>query len=254
MHHISFSGGLGSAISALVAHEQGIEFTLLFADTLIEDDDLYRFIEDVSDRVGVPITYLRDGRTPWEVFRDVRYHGNSRTAHCSQILKTQQVESWLDDNAAPDDPLVLGMDMSELDRIERAQARWAPRPVVSLLNEYSVWRSSYPEWLRRYDLRKPRLYDLGFPHNNCGGFCVRAGLGQHRKLLATFPDRYAHHEAQQAALIAEVPTARPHLKQTVDGETRYLTMRDLREQVEAEPTQATLFDEGPAGCGCFIDD
>lgn len=253
LHHISFSGGLGSAVSALVAHERGIPFTLLFADTLIEDDDLYRFVDDVSDRVGVPVTYLRDGRTPWQVFRDVRYHGNSRTAHCSQVLKTDQVRAWLDDNAEPDEPLVLGMDMSEQDRIDRAAARWAPRPVISLLSEFSVWRPMWDELLAKYDLRRPRLYDLGFAHNNCGGFCVRAGLGSHRRLLRHFPERYQHHERKQAELMREIPTARPHLKQTEDGETRYLTLADLRAQIEAEPEQGDLFDDGATGCGCFID-
>ena len=252
-YHISFSGGLGSAVSALVAHDAGLDFTLLFADTLIEDDDLYRFIEDVSDRVGVPVTYLRDGRTPWQVFRDVRFHGNSRTAHCSQVLKTDQVRAWLDDNAEPDEPLVLGMDMSEQDRIDRAAARWAPRPVISLLNERDVWRPQYEEWLARYDLRRPRLYNLGFEHNNCGGFCVRAGIAHHKRLLRVFPERYAHHEAQQDAMMRDIETARPHLKETVDGEARYLTMRELRERVQLQPD---LFDDepGPTGCGCFIDE
>ena len=252
-YHISFSGGLGSAVSALVAHDAGLDFTLLFADTLIEDDDLYRFVDDVSDRVGVPVTYLRDGRTPWQVFRDVRFHGNSRTAHCSSVLKTDQVRTWLDDHAQPDDPLVLGMDASEQDRIDRAAANWAPRPVISLLNERDVWRPQYEEWLARYDLRRPRLYNLGFEHNNCGGFCVRAGIAHHKRLLRVFPERYAHHEAQQDAMMRDIETARPHLKETVDGEARYLTMRELRERVQLQPD---LFDDepGPTGCGCFIDE
>lgn len=252
-YHISFSGGLGSAVSALAAHEAGLDFTLIFADTLIEDQDLYRFVEDVSDRVSVPVTYLRDGRTPWGVFRDVRYHENSRIAHCSQVLKTDQVRAWLGANAQPEEPLVLGMDMSEQDRIDRAQARWAPRPVVSLLTELGVWRGQYDDWLARYSLRKPRLYDLGFPHNNCGGFCVRAGLGQHRKLLRVFPERYEWHEKQQAALIRDVPTARPHLRETSDGDTAYLTLAELRRRAEMQPG---LFDEseGPSGCGCFVDE
>ena len=254
-HIISFSGGLGSAVSALVAHEQGLDFDLVFADTMIEDEDLYRFIEDVARAIGKEIVYLRDGRTPWDVFRDVRYHGNTRTAHCSQVLKTQQVRAWLDENTAPDDVLVLGMDWSESDRIERAQKVWAPRPVVSLLDQFEIVRSQYNDYLKRYDLKKPRLYALGFPHNNCGGFCVRSGLGQHRLLLKHFPERYAQHEQAQAELIEEIPTARPNLRQTdANGVLQYITMRSFREQVEEEPEQMDLFSEGPFGCGCFVDD
>ena len=47
-YQISFSGGMGSAVSALVALESGgLEFNLIFADTLIEDEDLYRFNDEV---------------------------------------------------------------------------------------------------------------------------------------------------------------------------------------------------------------
>lgn len=252
-HHISFSGGLASAVTALLAREQGLLFTLLFADTLIEDEDLYRFVFDVARVVDAPVVRLCDGRTPWQVFRDKRYHGNSRTAHCSQVLKTDQVAQWLADNASPDDPLVLGMDWSEQDRIDRAAERWAPRPVVSLLNQYGVYREQYPEWLERYGLRRPRLYDLGFPHNNCGGFCVRAGLAQHRALLRHFPDRFREHEREQNQLMQAVPTARPHLRKVDGDSTAYLTMQEFREAVEADP-QLGLWDDGPFGCGCFVDD
>lgn len=120
-YQISFSGGLGSGISALVAHEKGLDFNLIFADTLIEDEDLYRFNNDIAKAVGKEIITLTDGRTPWDVYIDKRWIGNTRTAHCSTELKTKPVMKWLEENAAPDDPLVLGMDMSELDRIERAQ-------------------------------------------------------------------------------------------------------------------------------------
>ena len=71
-YQISFSGGMGSAVSALVAHEKGLEFNLIFADTLIEDEDLYRFNGDIARVTGKEIIHLKDGRTPWDVFQDKR--------------------------------------------------------------------------------------------------------------------------------------------------------------------------------------
>lgn len=250
MYWISFSGGISSAVTALLAHERGVDFECIFADTLIEDEDLYRFTDDVERAIGKPIIRLKDGRNPWEVFRDARYHGNSRTAHCSMVLKTDVVRAYLDEHAQPGDPLVLGMDVSESERVERAAARWAPRPVISLLAEWSVYRPEYPGILKRHGIDPPRLYALGFGHNNCGGFCVRAGTGQTLNLLRTFPDRYAYHEAQQEALMRDVPTARPHLKESTDGETRYLTLRELRERAEQ---QLPIDFDGAGGCGCFTD-
>ena len=193
IYQISFSGGMGSAISALIAHEKGLQYNLIFADTLIEDEDLYRFMADIAKVCGKEIIHLTDGRTPWDVYVDKRWIGNTRTAHCSTELKTKPVQKWLDENAQPDDPLVLGMDWSEQDRIDRAQKNWN-RPVVSLLNQFNVSRAEYDFILARYRIRKPRLYKLGYEHNNCGGFCCKAGALQFERLFRTDPKRFSYHE------------------------------------------------------------
>lgn len=254
VNQISFSGGLGSAISTMVAHHHGLEFNIIFADTLIEDEDLYRFMADVADRVGKKVIHLTDGRTPWDVYVDKRWIGNSRTAHCSTELKTKPVREWLDANAGPLDPLVLGMDWSEQDRIERAQKLWEPRPVVSLLNEYQVTRADYGKWLDRYDLKQPRLYGMGFSHNNCGGFCCKAGLTQFERLYRMMPERYAHHALEMERAMGEIgPTARPFLRQTdTDGELQYLTLTDFSEHLERGTMELPMFDT--EGCGCFTDE
>jgi len=253
MYQISFSGGLGSGISALLAYEQGLDFNLIFADTLIEDEDLYRFNDDIARAVGKEIIHLTDGRTPWDVYIDKRWIGNTRTAHCSTELKTKPVMAWLAEHAAPSDPLVLGMDMSEMDRIERAQKQWAPRPVVSLLNRCQVWRPQYDEILARHGIQKPRLYDLGYEHNNCGGFCCKAGLVQFERMYRTDPERYAYHEREMERALAEIgESAKPFLRQTIGGELQYLTLRDFRLQLEAGTAELPMFDS--AGCGCFTDE
>jgi 3'-phosphoadenosine 5'-phosphosulfate sulfotransferase (PAPS reductase)/FAD synthetase len=251
-YQISASGGKGSAVSALLAYEQGLDFNLIFADTRIEDEDLYRFNVDVAAAVKKDPVVLTDGRTPWDVFIDQRFIGNSRMAKCSGDLKTKPVKRWLKKNARPSDPLVLGMGWEECDRIERAKARWAPRPVVSLLMRYRVFRWQYEEILKRHGLKEPRLYELGFDHNNCGGFCVKAGQGQFARLLAWHPERYAFHEGEmERAMSAIGPTAKPFLKITSDGVTRYVTLREFREHVQAGG-QLEMF--SASGCGCFSDE
>ena len=79
-HIISYSGGLGSAITAdFICKQYGKEnVILLFADTLVEDEDLYRFNNDVVKLLGVPLIIIAEGRTPWQVFNDVKYIGNTR--------------------------------------------------------------------------------------------------------------------------------------------------------------------------------
>ena len=253
VYQISFSGGIGSAISALIAHENGLDFNLIFADTLIEDEDLYRFNRDVARACGKEIIVLTDGRTPWDVYRDKRWIGNTRTAHCSTELKTKPIKAWLEKNASQNDPLVLGMDYSELDRIERAQTNWYPRPVVSLLNEYKVWRPQYDSILAKHGIKRPRLYDQGYEHNNCGGFCCKAGLVQFERLYRTNRKRYLYHESEMERVMGEIgPTAKPFLRKSDRGDTQYITLRDFRKELDSGTAELPMFDS--AGCGCFTDE
>ena len=251
---ISFSGGMGSGISALLAYEHNLDFELVFADTLIEDEDLYRFNDDIARAVGKKVVHLKDGRDPWQVFVDERFMGNSRLAHCSDELKTKVVAKWLEEQRfnAPV-TMVLGMGLSEMDRIERAQKRWGTLPVLSFLAHYRVSRVQDMEAkLTQYGIRKPRLYDFGFPHNNCGGGCVRAGLKAWVTLLERMPERYAYHEFKQIETMAKIgPTAKPFLKRTVKGVKEYMTLTRFRELVQAGEIEINPFDYG--GCGCFVD-
>jgi len=251
-YQISFSGGMGSAISAIIAHEKGLDYNLIFADTGIEDEDLHRFIDDIARVCNKEIIKLVDGRTPWDVYVDKRWIGNSRTAHCSTELKTKPIKKWLDENSEYNDPLVLGMDWSEMDRIERAQKNW-DRPVISLLNQYNVSRAEYDFILAKYRIRKPRLYKKGYAHNNCGGFCCKAGVLQFERLFRTNPDRYKFHEAEMERALSEIgPTAKPFLRMTIGGKLKYLSLKDFREHLERGTPELPMFDDH--GCGCFTDD
>ncbi len=250
---ISLSGGIASAASAIIAHRLKLDYELVFADTLIEDEDLYRFITEISEKLKKPLVHLKDGRTPWEVFQDVRYIGNSRTAHCSAVLKTDQVRKWLDTNAGPEDILVLGMYLDEEDRLERAAAKWAPRAVTSLLIENDIFPGRASQLVEELGVAAPKLYSLGFPHNNCGGMCVRAGQGQFATLLARKPETYRQHEqAMEDTMAAIGPTARPFIRVTRDRKIDYLTMKEFRERVEDGSLKPDLYEMG--GCGCFVDD
>ena len=252
-YQISFSGGLGSAVTALVAHETHLDFNLIFADTLVEDPDLYRFNADVAAAVGKEIVHLRDGRTPWDVYVDKKWIGNTRTAHCSTELKTIPVMKWLETNSNPDDPLVLGMDLTEEDRVERAIVRWAPRPVISLLIDMKVDRSQFDDILKRYNLTPPRLYGMGFLHNNCGGFCCKAGLKQFQLLNEKLPEVYGYHAKEMDRAMRSIgPTARPFLRKTINKQIQYITLTEYREALTQKSIVVPEFDE--SGCGCFTDE
>lgn len=246
---ISLSGGLASAALAIIAAERGHDYEMYFADTLIEDEDLYRFNNDVAEFLGKSFHHLVDGRTPWEVFVDRKFIGNSRVAHCSDELKTKQVMAALEGSNRH---LVLGMYLDEADRLERAVVKWAPRRVRSLLIERKWTPVRVKALFAKIGIAEPKLYGLGFPHNNCGGVCVRAGQAQFAALLKHFRKRYlAHERAQLKAMQRIGPTAKPFIRVIRAGVTEYLTMHEFRIRVERLELVPNTYEFG--GCGCFVD-
>ena len=257
-HVVMFSGGLGSwAAAKRVAAAHGTDaLALLFTDTRMEDADLYRFIHQAAANVGVPLTTVVDGRTPWDVYFAERFLGNSRIDPCSKILKRQAADAWLTAHCDPAETVCyVGIDWTEVHRFERLVARKALQGwtyQAPLCDRPYLTRRDVFAWLEQEGIARPRLYDLGFTHNNCGGFCCKAGQGHFAKLLATLPERYAYHEAKEQEIRDFLGKDVSMLKDTTGTEPRPLTLRMLRERIEAQPEQIDLFEIG--GCGCFLDE
>ncbi|CAG9610633.1 hypothetical protein NEOCIP111885_04408 [Pseudoneobacillus rhizosphaerae] len=94
-----FSGGAGSAyVAYYMVQAFGKEnCKLFFTNTLWEDVDNLRFMDEVSEYIGLEITEILDGRTPEEVFYDFKFLGNSRLAKCSEELKVRQTLVYLEE-------------------------------------------------------------------------------------------------------------------------------------------------------------
>ena len=255
IHIVSFSGGLGSWMAAKrVAAKHGTDnLYLVFADVLMEDPDLYRFLVQAADNVGGELVILREGRDPWDVFKDVKYAGNTRIAHCSELLKTVPFYDWIRSKGWAESEFVvyLGIDWTEAHRLERARKR---RPSITIeaplcelpLEDAKSMRAA----LALEQIQLPELYKKGFVHNNCGGCCVKAGLGQWKKVLDLMPERYREVEERQAKLFREVPSTKPFLRKTVSGKTYYLSLKEYRIflQLGGKVDPSSI-----GGCGCFSD-
>lgn len=254
-HIVFYSGGIGSwATAKRVIKEYGKENTvLLFTDTLIEDSDLYRFIDETVKEMDVEFVRIEDGRTPWEVFKDVRYLGNSRLAQCSHILKQKTSEKWLKDNFKPDEcKLYLGIDWTEEHRTEAPRKHWHPYQVnFPMCEEPFVSKDEMINELENLGIDQPRLYKMGFSHNNCGGFCVRAGQGHFANLLKQMPDLYKYHENKEEEMRKFLNKDVSILRRTRNGERFNLTLKQLREEIETDQTDSIDMND-IGGCGCFV--
>ncbi|WP_409276144.1 phosphoadenosine phosphosulfate reductase family protein [Neobacillus sp. SCS-31] len=255
-HVVMYSGGVGSYMAAkLVANKvPKQDVILLFSDTLNEDEDLYRFLEESVAEIGVELVKLCDGRDIWQVFKDVRYLGNSRVAPCTRILKQEPAKKWVIDNFKPEEvTLYVGIDWTESHRLEKVKNNWAPFIVYApLCDEPYISKDEIFLELKQRGIKIPRLYEMGFSHNNCGGFCVRAGQAHFRNLLFSLPDRYRYHEYKEEELINYLQKDVSILKRQRNYKNEKITLKQLREEIESQSENIDLFDFG--GCGCFIED
>lgn len=250
---VQFSGGAASYVAAkLILDECGHDgVALIFADTLIEDEDLYRFLSEAEQRLNHPVIRLAEGRDPWRVFYDERMMGNSRVDPCSKILKRKLLDRWRAENCSDDCTLVIGYDATEDFRFQPLKARMAPVKVRAPLLEQGIWKEQAYAIVEADRLRLPRLYQMGFAHNNCGGFCVKAGQASFALLLENLPARYAEHEAKEEAFRKFIGKDVSIMRDRRGGRSRPLTMRAFRERHELQPMLVDRSDLG--GCRCMED-
>lgn len=255
-HVVMFSSGASSwAAARRIAdlHGTGSLF-LVFSDVKGEDEDNYRFLREAAKDIGGQLVWLTEGRDIWQVFHDDRFLGNARLANCSKILKQRPARAWLDTHCDPTiTTIYIGVDWSEEHRLPAIRRNYEPYEVEApLCSPPYLDKDEVLRALRKRGIEPPRLYDLGFAHANCGGFCVRAGQGHFKHLLETFPERYAYHEQKEQDLREYLDKDVSILRSRKGGKVTPLTLRRFRQQVQGEEIEVDPTDIG--GCGCFVDD
>jgi hypothetical protein len=155
----------------------------------------------------------------------------------------------LNENTSPDTHVVvLGIDWSESHRIESIRKNYGDYETEFPLMEAPLLsKRQMIDLASARGVAPPRLYALGFAHNNCGGGCVRAGQGQFRQLLTLMPERYAVWEENERELRGSLGDV-SILREQVNGIRQNLTLEELRLRDEST---IDMFDVG--GCGCFVE-
>lgn len=210
----------------------------------------------------LPIIRVSLEMTPWQLFRRDGMIANDRFPICSKMLKRELLNDWMTrhynlethqtDFLRPDATVVLGFDATEYHR------------VVEFQNTHPTWRLSAPMaeepfWDKcrmisegtKLGIPNPELYEQGFPHNNCGGACVRMGITQAVHLYHVRRSVFDYWRDEET--ITEKELARRGiqafsiLKDRRNGETKSLFLRDLQSRIES----GEKFPAGEwGGCGC----
>ena len=257
---VQFSTGAGSAEVAWRAVEQyGVDSVhLLTADTLVEDEDNWRFAREVVAALGSPHwDVLCDGRTPMQVGRDERVVPSDRMAVCSKILKRNLLRKHIEATYDPTDTVILlGYDWTEPHRLEKARPLWEPwRVECPLMEPPHLWKEQMLELFRERGIEPPRLYAQGFPHANCGGACVRGGHSQWDLLLRVNRPLFLEWEAEEERTRQELGKDVSILTDRRGGGKRKpLPLSVFRRDREQHGADDVGEDWGACGCQMLDDD
>lgn len=203
-HAASFSGGVPSAVMVdqIIARYGREQVMIWFADVLTEDVDLYRFIDDCMERWGGLLYVYTHGKRPLDVAQDKQMIPCDLHCPCSYELKVKPFRSFI--KAMPCLPVVyIGLERHETKRLASVRKSYAEAIPLALVEYALLWnedaRPMLEICLQDLQIALPRLYILGFKHNNCGGACVREGVKEWLRLLYFFPARFAQYEAWEEA-------------------------------------------------------
>ena len=178
---VALSGGKASAMCAKLIFDKYPKdrIILYFNDTKWEHPDLYRFLDDLSKYFNHKIIIDSDGRTPEQLFYDIRFLGSNRVPICSRILKAERLQKFRQNG----DILVFGIGKEEKHRAIRLTQRYQLLGVkTNIFNklefpliENNITDDDIISFFNSTGIELSKLYQLGFKHNNCYGGCVRAG-------------------------------------------------------------------------------
>lgn len=202
-----FSGGASSAyVAKWVIDKYGKENSILFfTDTLWEDKDNIRFMEECAAYLGIEITRVVDGRTPEEVFFEQKFLGNARFAKCSEELKVRQTLIFIDEirSKGYEPVLYFGIGPHEKHRADSLIKHYEHLPIEPVRCEFPMIDSISEDIKARviieneWGIDLPRMYKLGFAHANCSGRCVRGGLHHYANLYLIWPDKFKDQEEME---------------------------------------------------------
>ena len=257
-HVVSLSGGTASAVAAYrVIEKYGAENTVLwFADTKWEDEDLYRFLDDLEVFFQIPIQRYVDGRTPLEVAEQRQLIPNQRRAPCSLELKVYPFREFVESLEKPV-TIHLGLDWTEAHRGERPKIEYEKIEGVTV-DFPLMWKPyalpPHRKTTESWGIKTPRLYDMGFPHNNCGGRCVKQGVTEWLRLRNEFPERFKEvrdwEQEQRAKGGARASYA--IARKTIDGEVNPFPLAEIEQQINANQLSLDLSWDGDSdSIACF---
>lgn len=159
--------------------------------------DTLRFLNDVEKKLGVHVEVLQSERYSGvdDVIERNRYINGAGGAKCTLELKKRVRQEW-EKQHFERHTYVWGYDIDERKRAERIIESMPEHDHEFPLIDRMLTKSDCHSIVADMGIARPKMYDLGYPNNNCIG-CVKGGMGYWNKIRVDFPEVFERRAAQE---------------------------------------------------------
>lgn len=185
-----FSAGVSSAVATKLSKPDRI----IYIHIDDQHEDTIRFVDDCEKWFGQTITRIQHSLK--DVESACQRAGCVTMFHmapCTKFLKKETRKIWEKENPGRH-TYIWGYDCNERGRMER---------LVAAMPDYDhefpladITKKEAHGILERAGIRRPKMYDLGYPNNNCVG-CLKGSMGYWNKIRTDFPKVFAKRVAME---------------------------------------------------------
>jgi 3'-phosphoadenosine 5'-phosphosulfate sulfotransferase (PAPS reductase)/FAD synthetase len=182
-----FSAGVSSAVATKIALSKFDEVKIIYTHIEDQHPDTMRFVKDCETWFGQEIVINQSTLKSVEnACIQSGFVNSPYGAPCTRLLKKRMRQEWELDNGT-NHHYIWGMDYNEQDRAERIYESMPEQIHHFPLIERTLDKKNVHGILEKSGIKRPAMYDLGYPNNNCIG-CVKGAMGYWNKIRIDFPE------------------------------------------------------------------
>lgn len=185
------SAGVSSFIAGYIVRDTVDEW--IYIDVKDQHPDSMRFVHDCEKLLGKKITILKSEKYEdvEDVCRKVNFLTSPAGSPCTGLLKKAVRKRWENEFYEREGHMnltyVWGFDSREIQRAENMRLNFSEFNHEFPLIDRHITKEDGHSLAMKLGLKRPVMYDLGFPNNNCIG-CLKAGMYTWNLVRKHFPE------------------------------------------------------------------
>ena len=182
-----FSAGVSSAVATKLMVKNLDHIIYIHIDD--QHPDTLRFVKDCEQWFEKKVEIIKSPiKTVENACRARAYVNGVHGAPCTGLLKIRTRLAWeAEHRFFCNFRYVWGFDSNEIKRAERRKSeQWEDEHIFPLIDN-DLTKADAHGILAKAGIKRPEMYDLGYPNNNCIG-CVKGGMGYWNKIRIDFPE------------------------------------------------------------------